>query len=71
MDNENPYRHINEFLNVCETLTVTNVDDDLLKFRLFPFSLKEKVKHWSKSVSLSVSITYWEEIKREFLKITS
>jgi len=35
--------------------------------RLFPFSLKEKAKHWFHSLAPN-SITSWAQLQQEFLK---
>ncbi|CAN6462514.1 unnamed protein product [Victoria cruziana] len=48
IENEDPYRHLNEFLDVYVTVRIHGVDDDSLRLRLFPFSLKKKAKYWLK-----------------------
>ncbi|CAN6487428.1 unnamed protein product [Victoria cruziana] len=68
IENEDLYTHIDEFLDVCATVRVHGVDDDALRLRLFPFSLKEKAKYWLKSLSFWVRIRSWHELQREFLK---
>ncbi|CAN6465742.1 unnamed protein product [Victoria cruziana] len=68
IENEDPYRHIDEFLDVCATIRVHGVDDDVLRLRVFPFSLKKKAKYWLKSLSSSVRIRSWDELQCEFLK---
>ncbi|CAN6476799.1 unnamed protein product [Victoria cruziana] len=65
---EDPYRHLDEFLDVCATVKIHNVEDSALRLRLFPFSLKEKARDWLKSLPPSVSIATWEDLQREFLK---
>ncbi|CAN6487370.1 unnamed protein product [Victoria cruziana] len=65
---EDPYRHLDEFLDVCATVKISHVDDGALRLRLFPFSLKERARDWLKSIPPSVSIATWEELQREFLK---
>ncbi|CAN6446875.1 unnamed protein product [Victoria cruziana] len=42
--NENPYRHLDLFLDVCATVKVSNVEDGALRLRLFPFSLKDRAR---------------------------
>ena len=44
LDSENPYLHLKEFDEVCATLQYNNVTDDVVRLKLFPFSLKEKAK---------------------------
>ena len=43
--NEDPYKHLDEFLEICSTVKIQNFNDDALKLTLFPFSLKDKAKH--------------------------
>ncbi|XP_010246769.1 PREDICTED: uncharacterized protein LOC104589977 [Nelumbo nucifera] len=43
---EDPYKHIDEFLEICSTVRIQNFNDDALRLTLFPFSLKDKAKHW-------------------------
>ncbi|CAN6451408.1 unnamed protein product [Victoria cruziana] len=68
VEDEDPYYHLDEFLDVCGTVRITNIDDDVLKLRLFPFSLKDKAKYWLKSLTSMIRIQSWEELQREFLK---
>ncbi|CAN6465485.1 unnamed protein product [Victoria cruziana] len=68
IENENPYRYIDEFFDVCTTVWLHGVDDDSLYLHFFLFSLKEKAKHWLKSLTSSVRIRSWEELQCAFLK---
>ncbi|CAN6456057.1 unnamed protein product [Victoria cruziana] len=65
---EDPYHHLDEFLDVCATVKISHVEDNALRLRLFRISLKEKARDWLKSIPPSVSITTWEDLQREFLK---
>ena len=38
--------HSSNFLEVFDTVKYNGVSDDTIHLRLFPFSLKDKVKHW-------------------------
>ncbi|CAN6454852.1 unnamed protein product [Victoria cruziana] len=42
LEREDPYRHIDDFLDICETVRISHIEDDGLRLRLFPFSLREK-----------------------------
>ncbi|CAN6440467.1 unnamed protein product [Victoria cruziana] len=64
---EDPYRHLDEFLDICATVRISHIEDDALRLRLFSFSLKEKAKNWLKSLLPSVIAT-WEDLQREFRK---
>ncbi|CAN6445063.1 unnamed protein product [Victoria cruziana] len=65
---EDPYRHLDEFLDVCATVKISHVDDGALRLRLFSFSLKDRARDWLKYLPPAVNITMWEDLQREFLK---
>ncbi|CAN6445097.1 unnamed protein product [Victoria cruziana] len=67
-ENQNLYKHVDEFLDVYETMRISHVDDDALRLRLLPFSLKEEAKHWLKLMIATIRIISWNELQREFLK---
>ncbi|CAN6447787.1 unnamed protein product [Victoria cruziana] len=68
LESEVPYCHLDEFLDVCVIVKISHIEDDALRLRLFPFSLKEKANHWLKSLPFLVSISTWDDLQREFLK---
>ena len=45
MDSENPYSHISEFEEVCNTFKEETATVDLMRLKLFPFTLKIKQKY--------------------------
>ncbi|CAN6462689.1 unnamed protein product [Victoria cruziana] len=59
---EHPCHHLDEFLDICATVRISHIEDDALRLRLFPFSLKEKAKDWLKSLPPSVRIAIWEDL---------
>ena len=67
LNNEDPYKHLDEFLEICSTVKLQNFTDDTLRLTLFPFSLKDKAKHWLKTLE-SIRITSWNQMQNEFLK---
>ena len=67
MENENPYSHIREFEEVCNTFKEETATMDLMRLKLFPFTLKDKAKFWLNSLR-SRSIRNWTKIQAEFLK---
>ena len=67
LDSESPYLHLKEFEEVCATLQTQTINDDVVRLKLFPFSLKEKAKNWLNSLRPR-SIGTWQEMQREFLK---
>ncbi|KAL6347690.1 hypothetical protein AAG906_026219 [Vitis piasezkii] len=44
MENENPYTHIKDFEEVCHTFQEEAALIDLMRLKLFPFTLKDKAK---------------------------
>ena len=56
------------FLEVCDIVKYNGVSDDAIRLRLFPFSLKEKAKHWLISEPLD-SITSCDDLSNNFLTI--
>ena len=67
MDNEQAYLHIREFLDMVATFEHQNCSEDVLRLRLFPFSLKDKAKIWLHQLRPG-SISTWLEMKEQFLK---
>ena len=45
LPNEDPSMHISNFLEVCDMMKHNGVSDDTICLRIFPFSLKDKMKH--------------------------
>ena len=41
VENENPYKHLDEFEEMCSTVKMAQFSDDALRLKLFPFSLKD------------------------------
>lgn len=66
LSNEDPYKHLDEFLEVCSTMKIKDLSLDAQKLILFPFSLKDKAKHWLGT--LNVVIQTWDQLQKEFLK---
>ena len=50
MESENPYTHIKEFEEVCNTFQERGASIDLMRLKLFPFTLKDKAKVWLNSL---------------------
>jgi len=46
LNNEDPYKHLDKFIEICSTMRLQNISEDTLRMRLFPFFLKDKAKHW-------------------------
>ena len=67
MKNENPYTHIKDFEEVCHTFQEGIASIDLMRLKLFPFTLKDKAKVWLNYLRPR-SIRSWSELQAEFLK---
>ena len=67
MESENPYSHIKEFEEVCNTFQEEGASIDLMRLMLFPFTLKDKAKIWLNSLRPR-SIQTWTDLQAEFLK---
>ncbi|CAL9005572.1 unnamed protein product [Prunus brigantina] len=64
---EDPYMHIKQFFEICATIKIQGLNDEQIKMRLFPFSLKDKAKSWLYSLP-NASIHTWEELSNKFLQ---
>ena len=67
MESENPYAHIKEFEDVCNTFQEGGASIDLMRLKLFPFTLKDKAKIWLNFLR-PMSILTWTNLQVEFLK---
>ena len=63
LDLENPYLHLREFKEVCNTYNDLNCSMSTIRLKLFPFSLKYKAKTWLQNLR-SGSIPAWDEIQQ-------
>ena len=43
---EDPNGHISKILELCGTIKMNGVDHDVIKLKLFPFSLRDKARSW-------------------------
>ena len=67
LTNEDPYKHLDEFLEICSIVKIQNFSDDALRLKLFPFSLKDRAKYWLNSFD-TITISTLHQLQREFLK---
>ena len=67
LTNEDPYKHLDEFLEICSTVKIQHFSDDALRLKLFPFSLKDRAEYWLNSID-TINISTWDQLQREFLK---
>jgi hypothetical protein len=62
---KNPYKHLQDFEEICATLVISGMNHETLKWKAFPFSLMGWAKQWHK---LHVSSCYgsWVILKDQF-----
>ena len=67
MESENPYSHIRDFEEVCNTFKEDATNFDLMRLKNFPQTLKDKAKIWLNSLRPR-TIQNWTEMQAEFLE---
>src|SRR6266699_2058802 len=63
---EDAVAHLNNFVELCEMQKYKDVDGDIIKLKLFPFSLRGKSKGWLLSLTKN-SIDSWVKCKDAFI----
>ena len=66
LPSEVPYRHVDEFSQVCEFNQFHNVPSETAKMRFFPFTLKERAKEWF--FTLGREFDSWRDMEDAFLR---
>ncbi|KAK8713148.1 hypothetical protein V6N13_148371 [Hibiscus sabdariffa] len=64
--NENARQHLKSFLEICNSFKIHGVSNDVLKLKLFPYSLRDKAKTWLNNLQ-SGSLQSWTQLCRSFL----
>jgi hypothetical protein len=64
---EDASMHLHDFIEICDMQKFKNVENDVLKLKLFPFSLRGKSKEWLYSLP-TASIKSWGDLKEAFIK---
>ncbi|XP_022856879.1 uncharacterized protein LOC111377952 [Olea europaea var. sylvestris] len=65
LPHENPNTHISRFLRNCQNCHAPRVNEDAIKLRLFPYTLRDAALEWL-DAEPDRSITTWEELTRKF-----
>ena len=65
---EDPHMHLKEFHVVCSTFKPTEIAEDWVKLKAFPFSLRDTANDWLYYKTYSTPITSWTEMQRSFLE---
>ncbi|KAK9003612.1 hypothetical protein V6N11_084251 [Hibiscus sabdariffa] len=63
---ENARQHLKSFLEFCNSFKINGVSNDVLKLKLFPYSLRAKAKAWLNNLPPG-SLQSWTELCRSFL----
>jgi hypothetical protein len=58
--------HLNNFVELCDMQKYKDVESDIIKLKLFPFSLRGKAKDWLLSLPKN-SIDSWAKCKDAFI----
>ena len=58
--------HLNNFVELCEMQNYKDMDGDIIKLKLFPFSLRGRAKEWLLSLPRN-SIDSWTKCKDAFI----
>jgi hypothetical protein len=62
---EDANAHLQDFLEIGSTIIIKNVDQDIILFRLFPFSLEGRAKQWF--YANKDDINTWDKCSKAFL----
>ena len=63
---EDPNEHMGRFLRMANTVKLNGVRPDVIKFQLFPFSLKDTTTSWFESLPYG-SVNTWDELVGAFM----
>jgi hypothetical protein len=63
---DNAAAHLNNFFELCEMQKYKDVDGDIIKLKLFPFSLRGRANDWLLSLPRN-SIDSWVKCKDAFI----
>ena len=50
LPSEDAPTHLNSFIDLCDMQKKKDVDNDIVKLKLFPFSLRDRAKTWFSSL---------------------
>ena len=58
--------HLNNFVELCDMQKYKEVESEIIKLKLFPFSLRGRAKEWLLSLPIN-SIDSWTKCKDAFI----
>ena len=66
MASEDPLNFIREFYSIVQTFPLSNLTEEQLRLRCFPFTLKDAAKTWFMTLTPG-SLNTWEEVYNKFI----
>ncbi|GJV84073.1 zinc finger, CCHC-type containing protein [Tanacetum coccineum] len=63
---EDPNQHLKDFLNIMDSLDLDGDNREIIRLRLFQFSLHDQTSNWLERLPAG-SITTWEDLTTRFL----
>ena len=66
LPSEDAATHLNNFVDLCVMQKKKHVDNDIVKLKLFPFSLRDRAKNWFSSLPKN-NIDSWNKCKDAFM----
>ena len=63
---DDPDSHLASFVEIFDTFKANGVSEEVVRLKLFQFSLRDKAKNWL-DAQPSGSITTWEDLAKKFL----
>ena len=66
LPSEDLYAHLATYIQICNTVKIAGVPEDVVRLNLFSFSLADEAKSWLHSFKGN-SLRTWEEVIENFL----
>ena len=62
LPSEDAATHLNNFVDLCEMQKKKDTDNDIVKLKLFPFSLRDRAKTWVSSLPKNSILSYLSDL---------
>ncbi|GJS17455.1 reverse transcriptase domain-containing protein [Tanacetum coccineum] len=62
----NPYKHIHEFLGICDMFKYRDTENEVARLMMFPLSLTGEAKTWLDELNKG-TIETWDELRTTFI----
>ncbi|KAL4368363.1 hypothetical protein GQ457_05G021060 [Hibiscus cannabinus] len=66
LTHEDARQHLRSFIEVCDSFRQQGVHEDVLRLKLFPYSLRDKARAWFNSIPFG-SVESWDDLCRNFI----